>query len=264
MLPEDERSVAVVGTRRATAYGREAAHTLTRDLARSGVTIVSGLARGIDATAHRAALESEGRTIAVFGSGPDIIYPAEHKKLARDIEAAGALLSEHPLGTKPDARHFPRRNRLISGMTLGTLVVEAGEISGALLTVRQALEQNREVFCVPGSIFSPVSQGTNALIQEGAKLVMNYKDILEELNLTVVTHQIEMRGIIHAQDEYETVLLDHLTHEPAHIDEIRRRTSLPITVVSSTLAMMELKGLIKQVGGMHYIRIREAVAEYGT
>ena len=157
LLPEDERSVAVVGTRRATTYGREAAHTLTRDLAWSGVTIVSGLARGIDATAHRAALESEGRTIAVFGSGLDIIYPSEHAKLAREIEAAGALLSEHPLGARPDARHFPRRNRLISGMTLGTLVVEAGAISGALLTVRQALEQNREVFCVPGSIFSPVS-----------------------------------------------------------------------------------------------------------
>ena len=138
ILPEDERAVAVVGTRKATSYGREAAATLSRSLAGSGVTIVSGLARGIDSVAHRAALEGEGRTIAVFGCGLDVIYPPEHRKLARDILDHGALVSEHPLGTKPDARHFPRRNRLISGMTLGTLVVEAGEVSGALLTVRQA------------------------------------------------------------------------------------------------------------------------------
>ena len=157
ILPADERSVAVVGTRRATAYGREAAASLTRDLARNGVTIVSGLARGIDAIAHRAALEAGGRTIAVFGSGLDVVYPAEHAKLAREIEESGALSSEHPLGTKPTARHFPLRNRLISGMSLGTLVVEAPKDSGAMWTVRHALEQDREVFCVPGSIFSPVS-----------------------------------------------------------------------------------------------------------
>ena len=263
VLPEDERSVAVVGTRKATSYGREAAATLSRSLAGSGVTIVSGLARGIDSVAHRAALEGEGRTIAVFGCGLDVIYPPEHRKLARDILDRGALVSEHPMGTRPDARHFPRRNRLISGMTLGTLVVEAGEISGALLTVRQALEQNREVFCVPGSIFSPVSRGTNALIQEGAKLVMGHTDILEELNLTVVSHQIEMREILHPADGNESALLAHLSHEPVHIDEVRRRSGLPIAVVSSTLSMMELKGMVRQVGGMNYTRIREAVAGYG-
>ena len=264
ILPEDERSVALVGTRKATAYGREAASTLAGDLARSGVTIVSGLARGIDAIAHRASLDAGARTIAVFGSGLDIVYPSEHVKLAYAIEKSGALVSEHPLGAKPEARHFPRRNRLISSMTLGTLVIEAGKESGALLTVRHALEQNREVFCVPGSIFSPSSLGTNALIQEGAKLVLDYKDILEELNLTAVAHQIEMREIIQPRDDKETVLLEHLTHEPIHIDDIRRRVSLPIAVVSSSLAMMELKGLIKQVGSMHYVRIREAVAEYAS
>ena len=264
ILPEDERSVAIVGTRKATAYGREAASALSRDLARCGVTIVSGLARGIDAIAHRAAVEAGGRTIAVFGSGLDIVYPSEHVRLAEEIKAAGALVSEHPMGTRPEARHFPRRNRLISGITLGTLVVEAPERSGALLTVRHALEQNREVFCVPGSIFSPSSQGTNALIQEGAKLVLDHEDILEELNLTAVSHQIEMRGITQPQDENEWLLLNHVTQEPTHIDDIRRLAQLPITVVSSTLSMMELKGMIKQVGSMHYVRIREAVAGYGS
>ena len=264
LLPEDERSVAVVGTRKATAYGREAAGVLSRDLARSGVTIVSGLARGIDSIAHRAALEGEGRTIAVFGCGLDIIYPSEHRRLAQDILERGALVSEYPLGTKPKATHFPQRNRIISGMTLGTLVVEAPMDSGALWTVRHALEQNREVFCVPGSIFSPVSKLTNALIQEGAKLVLNHKDILEELNLTVVSHQIEMREMLHPADDNESMLLDHLGHEPVHIDDIRRRSGLPIAVVSSTLSMMELKGMVQEVGGMNYTRIREAVAEYGN
>ena len=264
ILPADERSVAVVGTRKATAYGREAADTLARYLARSDVTVVSGLARGIDSIAHRAALDTGGRTIAVFGSGLDIIYPSEHTRLAHEIEEVGALVSDHPLGARPEARHFPRRNRLISGMTLGTLVVEAGAASGALVTVRHALEQNREVFCVPGSIFFPASRGTNFLIQEGAKLVLDYKDILEELNLTAVSHQIEMRGIIQPEDDSESLLLNHITHEPIHIDDIRRSAQLPITTVSSTLAMMELKGLIKQVGSMTYIRVREALAEYGS
>ena len=264
VLPEDERSVAVVGTRKATAYGREVAGTLAGDLARNGVPVVSGLARGIDAISHRAALDAGGRTIAVFGSGLDIVYPSEHARLAREIEASGALLSEHPLGAKPNAAHFPRRNRIISGMTLGTLVIEAGKESGALITVRWALEQNREVFCVLGSIFSPASRGTNSLIQEGAKLVMNCEDILEELNLTVVAHQIEMRGILEPQDDTEAQLLNYVSHDPIHIDEIRRHAELHITAVSSALALMELKGLIKQVGGMHYVRVREVAAGYGS
>ena len=264
ILPEDERSVAIVGTRKATAYGREVASTLARDLARSGVTIVSGLARGIDSIAHRAALDAGGRTLAVFGNGLDIVYPSENARLAGEVENSGALVSEHPLGVRPKAQHFPLRNRLMSGMTLGTLVVEAPEHSGALITVRLALEQDREVFCVPGSIFSPASQGTNYLIQQGAKLVKDYKDVLEELNLTVVSHQIEMRAITQPQDESEALILDQVTHEPIYIDDIRRRAQLPITVVSSALAMMELKGLIKQVGSMHYVRIREAAVGYGS
>ena len=264
ILPEDERSVAVVGTRKATAYGREVATVLARDLARNGVTVVSGLARGIDSIAHRASMDAGGRTIAVFGSGLDVVFPSEHTRLAREIEQAGALVSEYPLGTRPKANHFPMRNRIMSGMTLGTLVVEAGNTSGALITVGQALEQNREVFCVPGSIFSPDSQGTNALIRAGAKLVMDYKDILEELNLTAVAHQIEMRVITEPQDENESLLLNYVTHEPIHIDDIRRHVRQPISMGSSTLAMMELKGLIKQVGSMHFVRVREVLAEYGS
>ena len=264
ILPEDERSVAVVGTRKASAYGREVASSLAHDLSKNGVAVVSGLARGIDSISHQSALEAGGRTIAVFGSGLDIIYPAENAGLARRIESSGALVSEQTLGAKPDARHFPRRNRIISGMTLGTLVIEAPETSGAMITVRWALEQNCEVFCVSGSIFSPASRGTNALIQEGAKLVMSCKDILEELNLTVVTHQIEMRSILEPEGDHESDLLTHVSHEPLHIDEIRRRAQLPIASVSSALALMELKGLVKQVGSRHYIRVREVAVGYGS
>ena len=261
---EDERSVAVVGTGKASSYGKEVASVLCRDLAASGVGIVSGLARGIDSIAHRAALDAGGRTIAIFGTGVDFIYPPEHAKLSQDIVDHGALVSEYPLGTNPKSQHFPQRNRIISGMTLGTLVVEAGEQSGALITVSHALEQGREVFCVPGNIFSPASSGTNALIQEGAKVVTSYKDVLEELNLNAVAYQMEMRSLTHPQDENETRLLEHITHEPLHIDEIRRRVSLPINMVSSILATMELKGMVKQVGGMHYTRWRETVEQHGN
>ena len=264
ILAADERSVAVVGTRSPTGYGREAAAFLTSDLAKNSVTIVSGLARGIDSIAHRAALESNGRTIAVVGTGLDIVYPREHAGLCQQIRERGAVISEYPLGVRPDSRNFPRRNRLISGITLGTLVIEAGEHSGALWTVQHALEQNREVFCVPGSIFSPASRGTNDLIQQGAKLVSDYRHVLEELNLSVVSHQIEMLLTQEPEDANESALLRHLDQEPVHIDDLRRRASLPITVVSSLLAMMELKGLVKQVGCMHYIRMREATPTYAS
>lgn len=264
LLSEDERSVAVVGTRKATVYGREAASALSGDLARNSVTIISGLARGIDGVAHRTAVDAGGRTIAVMACGLDIIYPREHKGLSEQIAGQGALVSEYPLGRRPDARNFPRRNRIMSGMALGTLVIEAGAASGALWTVRHALEQNREVFCVPGSVFSPVSQGTNRLIQEGAKLVVDYKDILEELNLTSVAHQIELPAVPQHHGETEAPIIERLSHEPVHIDDLARQLGLPVATVSSTLAMMEIKGQVKQVGGMHYIRVREALAEYGT
>jgi len=166
LLPEDECCLAVVGTRRATVYGRQVTEEIVSDLARNKITIISGLAKGIDSIAHRATLEASGRTIAVFGCGLDIVYPAENAKLAREIMEHGALISEYPLGIRPKADNFPRRNRIMSGMSLGVLVVEAGESSGALITANQALEQNRDVFAIPGSILSPASKGTNHLIQE--------------------------------------------------------------------------------------------------
>ena len=196
LLPEDEWCLAVVGTRRATVYGRQVTEEIVADLAQSKITIVSGLAKGIDSIAHRSALDVGGRSIAVFGCGLDIVYPSENAELARRIIGQGALISEYPLGTKPKAENFPRRNRIMSGLSLGVLIIEADKSSGAMITAHLALEQNREVFAIPGSILSPASRGTNHLIQEGAKLVRDYTDILEERNLTAVAHQLEMKGLL--------------------------------------------------------------------
>ena len=261
LLPEDEWCLAVVGTRRATVYGKQVTEEIVTDLVQNKITIVSGLARGIDSVAHRSALEAGGRSIAVLGCGLDIVYPSENADLARRIIKQGALISEYPLGTRPRAENFPRRNRIMSGLSLGVLVTEAGKTSGAMITAHLALEQNREVFAVPGSILSPVSSGTNHLIQEGAKLVSNYTNILEELNLEAVAHQMEIKEAIPASDT-ETLLLKQLGAEPTHIDEVCRNSDLPMSQVSSTLAMMELKGLVKQVGTMNYVLAREAREEY--
>ncbi len=261
LLPEDEWCLAVVGTRRATVYGRQVTEEMVADLAKSKITIVSGLAKGIDSVAHNSALEAGGRSIAICACGLDTVYPSENVNLARRIMRQGALISEYPLGTRPRADNFPRRNRIMSGMSLGVLVVEAGESSGAMITAHLALEQNREVLAIPGSILSPASRGTNHLIQEGAKLVGDYTDILEELNLTAVAHQIEMKEIIPASDT-ESLLLKQLSAEPTHIDEICRNSGLPVSTVSGTLTMMELKGLVKQVGTMNYILSRETREQY--
>ena len=260
-LPADERSVTIVGTRKTTAYGREAAHQLATDLARNGVTIVSGLARGIDSIAHRAALEAGGRTIAVLANGLDIVYPPEHASLAQEVFQRGALVSEHPPGVRPEAKNFPRRNRILSGLTPGTLVVEAGEGSGTLWTVGHALDQGREVMAIPGNIFSPASREANRLIQDGAKMVLGYTDVLEELNYTAMGQQMELVPPL-PQDDQESHLMGCITYEPVHIDDIRRASGLPVAAVSSSLAMMEIKGLVKQVGGMNYIRTRETAPEY--
>jgi len=261
ILPGDEWSLAVVGTRRASVYGRQVTEEIVRDLARSRITTISGLARGIDTVAHRSALDAGGRTIAVFGCGLDIVYPSDNANLARRILEEGALISEYPLGSRPRPENFPRRNRIMSGLSLGVLVVEAGEQSGAMITANLALEQNREVFAVPGSILSPASKGTNRLIQEGAKMVRDFKDIAEELNLTAVAQQIEMKEVM-PSSETESRLLKQLGAEPTHIDEVCRSIQLPMPTVSSTLAMMELKGLVKQVGTMSFVLAREARAEY--
>ena len=254
---QDQPCLAVVGTRRPTIYGRQVTEEIVTDLARSGITIVSGLARGIDSVAHRAALDAGGRTVAVFASGLDIIYPGENARLAQAITERGALLSEHPLGVKPRPESFPLRNRIMSGLSLGVLVVEAGERSGALITAHQAVEQDRDVFAIPGSILSPASQGTNHLIQEGAKLVRSSEDILQELNLAIAVQQSEIKEFSPV-DEAESAILKQLSSEPNHIDEICRRSGLTTPQVSSTLAMLELKGIARQVGNMNYVLARRS------
>jgi len=255
--PIDRWAVAVVGTRRLTAYGRQVTHDLVAGLVGNGITIISGLARGIDAVAHRTAIEGGGRTIAVMASGIDKIYPPEHRDLAREIVAGhGALVTDYPFGAEPESNHFPARNRLISGLSLGVIVIEAGERSGALITARFALEQNREVFAVPGNIHSPVSVGTNRLIQQGGKLVMRVEDVLEELNLKMVAEQA-VAQIMLPETAEEAALIAQLSSQPVHVDELGRLTSMPMSLIGSTLTMMELKGMVQQVGGMNYIRLRE-------
>ena len=230
-------------------------------LAQAGVTVVSGMARGIDTVAHRTCLDAGGRTIAVLGCGVDVIYPRENARLVGEIVERGAIVSEYALGTRPDASNFPPRNRIISGLTLGTVVAEAGLGSGALITASFAAEQGREVFAVPGNVFARGSRGANQLIQQGAKLVCNVTDVLEELNLTMVSEQAQVRAVI-PENETEALLLDHLSAEPVHVDELRRAVQMPIAQVSSTLALMELKGMVRQVGGMKYVMARESGIEY--
>jgi DNA processing protein len=257
----DQWAIAVVGTRRATAYGREVTRSLVSDLARSGVTIVSGLARGIDAAAHQAALEVGGRTLAVLGHGIDFVYPPEHRQLAEQIIEHGALVSDYPVGTPPEGGNFPPRNRIISGLSLGVLVVEGDLSSGAHITADFSAEQGRDVFAVPGNILQRASRLPNTLIQQGATPVLSAEDILEQLNLTMVAQQAEAREVI-PQDATEAKLLELLSAEPVHIDDIQRATELPISKVSSTLALMELKGMVRQVGGMNYVVARETQATY--
>ena len=263
LVPADEWCLAVVGTRRPALYGRQVTEELVTDLVASGITIVSGLAKGLDTVAHQCALKG-GRTVAVLAGGLDRTYPIENTSLARLIAQQGALISEYPPGMRPRPDFFPRRNRILSGLSLGVLVVEADDGSGSLITARHALEQNREVFAVPGSILAANSRGTNRLIQEGAKLVSSAIDILEELNLTQVPQQMEMAALIPAS-EVEARVLAQLGPEPCHADEITRGSGLAAAEVSSTLVMLELKGLVSQVGAMNYVisrRLREQPQQY--
>lgn len=259
LTAEDEWSVAVVGTRRATAYGRQITERLAAELAGQRITIVSGLARGIDTHAHTAALEAGGRTIAVLGCGPDLVYPPENARLAARIveQGAGAIVTEFAPGTQPEAGNFPARNRLISGLSLGVLVTEAPEDSGALITTRFAAEQGRDVFAVPGNATSRSSLGANRLIQDGAKLVLEANDVLSELNLHMVPQQQEMRELL-PENATEAAILEELSAagEPRHIDAICRATGLGAAVVSGALVMMELKGLVVLVGPMTYAKAR--------
>lgn len=249
----DELAVAIVGTRRASTYGREVARELGAELGRHGVTVVSGLALGVDAIAHQAALDAGGRTIAVLGSGVDQIYPATNRRLALQIIEQGALVSEYPMGTRPEASNFPPRNRIISGLSLAVIVVEAGKRSGALITASFAADQSRDVFAVPGSILSPGSDGCNRLIRDGAIPVTSTSDLLERLQLATASAQQEARVAVPASP-VEEMILQHISTEPQHMNEIVRAAPLETSEVSSLLAMMELKGLVRQVGLMQYVR----------
>lgn len=250
---EDSWAVAIVGTRRVTPYGRQVTEEIASFLAANGITIVSGLARGVDAIAHQAALKAGGRTLAVLGSGVDKIYPPENRSLAEKIFEHGAVMSDYVPGTSPEASNFPPRNRIISGLSMAVIVVEAGETSGALITAEFAAEQGREVFAIPGNILAPQSKGTNKLIQRGAHPLLSANDVMEALNLSRVGQQKAARKVLPA-DEVEAKLLESIGEEPIHVDEIRNQTGLPVEKVSATLVMMELKGMVRQVGNMHYVR----------
>jgi len=254
--PEDACSVAIVGTRSPTTYGRLITERLATDLALRGLTIVSGFARGVDTLAHSAAIRAGGRTIAVLGTGLDVVYPPENVRLARQICEHGALVTEYPLGTGPDAPNFPRRNRIICGMSLGTVVVEAGVKSGALITAELALEQNREVFAVPGPVNSPKSQGTNQLIRDGAVLVSSADDVIQELapQLRQFLHEREQPEVPADLSESEQCVFQALGGTAKHIDLLAAELGQPTSAVLATLLTLELRGLVRQFPGKLFAR----------
>ena len=256
LVPEDIWSVAIVGTRRFSQYGRQVTENLAYTLSKNGITIISGLARGVDGIAHQIALDAGGRTIAVLGSGLDIIYPPEHRNLASNITQKGALISDYPLNTPPDGSNFPPRNRIISGLAKAVIVIEAGERSGALITATFAAEQGREVFAVPGKITAPLSKGTNLLIKQGAHPLLDPQDVLDLLNMTLIADQKVVQKSL-PSDPKEALLYQVVGDEPLHVDEISTQVKMPIEEVTSTLALMELKGMVRKTFGMRYMAVHE-------
>lgn len=257
IIEKDKNSISLVGSRKATYYGKMVAENLSKDLALAGLTIISGMARGIDTAAHKGALSVHGRTIAVLGCGIDLIYPPENRRLAKEIEESGALITEFSFSTLPERQNFPRRNRIISGLSLGTVVVEAGEKSGALITADFALEQGREVFAVPGNITSSLSNGTHNLIKQGAKLVNNYRDILEEIP-GIVTQETSIKEISvekYSLSEEEQIIYKIISNQPLQIDEIIEVSKLSASKVSEILLNLELKDLIKEIEGKKFIKL---------
>ncbi len=261
---KDELSVAIVGSRYCNRYGTDVAKSLSRDLAGTGVCIVSGMARGIDSAAHKAALDAGGRTIAVLGSGLDVIYPPENHELYESIAKNGAVISAFPLGTEPDKNNFPERNSVISGLSLGTVVVQAAKKSGALITAHLALEQNREVFAVPGRIGENISTGTNRLIKKGAKLVENADDIVDEIPaLRGLKNGEEQKNALKAYEEKLALLpenrkklLSLIRHEPLHIDQIAQKSGESVSSISTPMLELEIEGLVQQVeGGLYQAKI---------
>lgn len=252
----DKVAVGIVGARRATPYGREIAMKFARELARSGITVVSGLARGVDSAAHRGALAGKGRTLAVLGCGLNVIYPPENARLYDQVASQGAVITEFPLDTPPEGRNFPRRNRIISGLSKAVVVVEAAVNSGSLITADFALEQGREVFAVPGPITSSFSQGTNNLIRQGARLAGKVEDIIEELGLTTKPRENNnhmLPELTEAEQKVFSCFAEGVGS--VHIDELVRESRLTVQEVTAILMMLELKGLIRQLPGKMFFRL---------
>jgi len=256
---EDRLSVAIIGSRSATNYGRQITETISKELSSLGITIVSGMARGIDSFAHQSAIDAGGRTIAVLGCGIDIAYPPENKGLMERIRNSGAVISEFPFGTPPEATNFPQRNRIISGLSLGTVVIEAADDSGSLITANYAVEQSRELFAVPGNITSRMSKGSNSLIKKGAKLINSADDIIEELiprlkgELKDIRSLKNSAAIANLSDE-ERLIFDIISLEPKHIDKLTIESKMPTNKTSALLLNMELKGAVKRLSGNMFIR----------
>jgi len=254
----DEFAVAMVGTRKYSSYGKLVAMNIASELSNQGITTVSGLAIGIDGLVHEATVNQKARTIAVLGSGIDetSIYPSANRYLAKKIiENNGLLLAEYPPGTIPNKQNFPQRNRIIAGLSVATVVIEAPETSGALLTAKHALEQNRDVMAVPGNIYSQNAAGPNNLIKMGAKLVTSASDVLEALNMKQVKDFIDNRKISPDTKE-EAIILDILSNEPIHIDELIKKSGMNTATINSTLILMEMKGKVRNLGNMMYIASR--------
>ncbi|MFH1826279.1 MAG: DNA-processing protein DprA [bacterium] len=248
------KTLAIVGTRRASRYGLEIAQKLAYELASVGITIVSGMALGVDTAAHQGALEAKGKTVAVFGCGVDCIYPPSNRNLAKEIEQTGALVSEFPLGSKIEKGHFPRRNRIIAGLSLGTIVVEGHYDSGAMITAKSALDEGREVFAVPGNVELEQSKGPHWLIKQGAKLVESVDDILEELNIERRASNIEPQTRDYSNlTSDEQKIIKALSLEAKHLDNISNDTLLSISQVSSLLMMLEVKKHIRQLPGKMFV-----------
>ena len=261
LIPSDT-CIAIVGSRSSTTYGESFTRSLAKDLSHNQVTVVSGMARGIDTAAHKGALDANGRTVAVMGCGLETVYPGENKALFHSIaKNNGAVISEFSMGAKPEAYHFPSRNRIISGMSMGTIVVEAGNKSGSLITARLALEQNRQVFAVPGQVHSQMTEGTHRLIKEGAKLVENSQDVLEDLGPFLNAHlQVSEKKPTTRENELpqmdpgEKLIWDQLTFEPQYIDDIQHNLDISTSNLSVQLLQMEMKGLVEQHPGKRFSR----------
>jgi DNA processing protein len=253
LTDSDVKAVGIVGTRRCSAYGRQVALSMAEELARAGVTVISGLALGIDGQAHRGALAGGGRTIAVLGSGVDIVYPSGHRELAEQVAQNGAVLSDYPPGTKPDAKNFPPRNRIIAGLSKGVVVVEAPNRSGALITVDFAADYGRDVFCVPGNVQSEFSAGCHRVLRDGARLVTSAADVLTDLGMAQSEPGVAVQQSFPMTDQ-ERHIFNYIRWEPQHIDELAAAASLTAAQCGALMTLLELKGAVRDTGGQHYVR----------